>query len=111
MATRGPGWPDARGMKPRMPVFPATHGAISGAVMRTSNAGTGGCVLRDIGPAMSGQQPIGQAADEYVTGIKLILRYPFVRLVRLGNMARSANYRRDAGTLVVAALGAVTHFA
>ena len=85
----------------------------SGAVKRTSKAGSG--ELGDRGHALalsrSGQQPIRRAADEDVARVELLLRDPFVRLMGLGNMAGAADDRRDAGVLVVATLGAVAYFA
>src|ERR1700679_681215 len=56
--------------------------------------------------AASDEQPLGQAADEGVAGIQLLLRDPFIRLVCLGDMAGAANDGRDVGRLVVAAFRA-----
>ena len=59
----------------------------------------------------SGQQTIRQAADECVAGVELALRHELVRLMRLRDVARAADDRRNAGILVIPALGAVAYLA
>jgi hypothetical protein len=43
--------PEARVVNPAMPVLPATHRLMSGAVRRTSNNGNGGWVIGDMSRA------------------------------------------------------------
>ena len=104
----GPGSPLSRVVKPGMPVLPSSHGRQIGRGephvelrKRGLRQDRSGFVSTEphTRPGDQTSSRSAKLADEGVAGVELAACDPFVRLVRLGDIARPADDGRDAGLL------------